>query len=104
MRLIQAANQTPGLQRVFTTYSTHTPRIFADIDRERAEKIGVPVQNVFDTFGTYLGSTYINDFNFLGRTYRVIAQADAPYRDQIGDIGLLKTRAASEIWCRSIPS
>jgi multidrug efflux pump subunit AcrB len=95
LRMMIAANQVPGLQSVFTTFSTRTPRLFADIDRERAEKLGVPVENVFSTFGTYLGSTYINDFNFLGRTYRVTAQADAPYRDEIGDIGLLKTRSAS---------
>ena len=57
------------------------------LDRDRAEKLGVPVASVFSTFATYLGSTYINDFNFLGRTYRVTAQADAPYRDQAGDIG-----------------
>jgi hydrophobe/amphiphile efflux-1 (HAE1) family protein len=95
MRLIAAANQSPGLNRVFTTFSTHTPRLYADIDRERAEQLGVPVQNVFSTLGTYLGSTYINDFNFLGRTWRVTAQADAPHRAEIGDIGLLKTRSAS---------
>jgi hydrophobe/amphiphile efflux-1 (HAE1) family protein len=94
-RLITAANAEPGLQRVFTTYSTHTPRLYADIDRERAEQLGVPVQNVFSTLGTYLGSTYINDFNYLGRTWRVTAQADAPHRAEIGDIGLLKTRSAS---------
>ncbi len=95
MRMMGAANQTQGLSRVFTTFSTHTPRLFADIDRDRAEKLGVPVASVFSTFGTYLGSTYIDDFNFLGRTYRVTAQADAPYRDQAGDIGQLKTRSAS---------
>jgi len=94
-RLIAAANAEPGLQRVFTTFSTHTPRLYADIDRERAEQLGVPVQNVFSTLGTYLGSTYINDFNFLGRTWRVTAQADAPHRAEVGDIGLLKTRSAS---------
>jgi HAE1 family hydrophobic/amphiphilic exporter-1 len=89
------ANQTEGLQSVFTTFNTRTPRLFADIDRARAERLGVPLQNVFTTFGTYLGSTYVNDFNFLGRTYRVTAQADAPYRDEISDIGRLKTRSAS---------
>jgi HAE1 family hydrophobic/amphiphilic exporter-1 len=94
-RLIGAANQSPGLARVFTTFSTHTPRLYADIDRERAEQLGVPVQNVFSTLGTYLGSSYINDFNFLGRTWRVTAQADAPHRAEIGDIGRLKTRSAS---------
>ena len=95
VRMMIEANHTPGLQSVFSTFSTQTPRLFADIDRERAEKLGVPVQNVFSTFGTYLGSTYINDFNFLGRTYRVTAQADAPYRSSVGDIGRLKTRSAS---------
>jgi HAE1 family hydrophobic/amphiphilic exporter-1 len=94
-RLIAAANAAPGLQRVFTTFNTHTPRLYADIDRERAEQLGVPVQNVFDTLGTYLGSTYINDFNYLGRTWRVTAQADAPHRAEIGDIGQLKTRSAA---------
>ena len=94
-RMMGAANRTPGLQAVFTTYSTQTPRLYADIDRDRAEQLGVPVQNVFSTFGTYLGSTYINDFNFLGRTYRVTAQADAPYRAEIGDVGRLKTRSSS---------
>jgi hydrophobe/amphiphile efflux-1 (HAE1) family protein len=89
------ANHTEGLQSVFTTFNTRTPRLFADIDRARSERLGVPVQNVFSTFGTYLGSTYVNDFNFLGRTYRVTAQADAPYRDEIGDIGRLKTRSNS---------
>jgi len=89
------ANQTEGLTSVFSTFNTKTPRLFADIDRSRSERLGVPVQNVFSTFGTYLGSTYVNDFNFLGRTYRVTAQADAPYRDEISDIGRLKTRSAS---------
>jgi hydrophobe/amphiphile efflux-1 (HAE1) family protein len=93
--MMGAANQAEGLQSVFTTFNTRTPRLFADIDRARSERLGVPLQNVFSTFGTYLGSTYVNDFNFLGRTYRVTAQADAPYRDEIADIGRLKTRSNS---------
>jgi HAE1 family hydrophobic/amphiphilic exporter-1 len=94
-RMMAQANQTPGLTRVFTTFNTRTPRLFADIDRERAERLGVPVDGVFATLGTYLGSTYINDFNFLGRTYRVTAQADAPYRDKISDVERLRTRSDS---------
>jgi HAE1 family hydrophobic/amphiphilic exporter-1 len=89
------ANQTPGIASTFTTFNVRTPRLYADIDRERAEQLGVPVQNIFQTLGTYLGSSYINDFNFLGRTYRVTAQADAPYRDEVSDVGRLKTRSAS---------
>jgi HAE1 family hydrophobic/amphiphilic exporter-1 len=93
--MMAQANQTPGLTRVFTTFNTKTPRLYADIDRERAERLGVPVDGVFATLGTYLGSTYINDFNFLGRTYRVTAQADAPYRDKISDVERLRTRSDS---------
>ena len=93
--MMMKANQTPGITSAFTTFNTRTPRLFADIDREKAEQLGVPVANIFSTLGTYLGSSYINDFNFLGRTYRVTAQADAPYRDQVSDIGHLKTRSAA---------
>ncbi|OQW45904.1 MAG: RND transporter [Proteobacteria bacterium SG_bin6] len=89
------ANQAPGITAAFTTFNARTPRLKADIDRERAEQLGVPVANVFATLGTYLGSSYINDFNFLGRTYRVTAQADAPYRDEVSDIGRLRTRSSS---------
>ncbi|HKR86795.1 MAG TPA: multidrug efflux RND transporter permease subunit [Phenylobacterium sp.] len=94
-KMAGAANQTPGLKSVFTPFNTRTPRLFADIDRERAEKLGVPVEGVFATLGTYLGSTYINDFNFLGRTFRVTAQADAPYRDAGADVARLRTRSDS---------
>ncbi len=89
------ANKTPGLRSVFTTFNTKTPRLYADVDREKAEQMGVPVQNIFNTLNTYLGSTYINDFNYLGRTFRVTAEADAPYRDDVNDVGRLKTRSAS---------
>jgi HAE1 family hydrophobic/amphiphilic exporter-1 len=94
-RMAAQANKTPGLARAFTTFNTKTPRLYADIDRERAERLGVPVENLFATLGTYLGSTYINDFNFLGRTYRVTAQADTPYRDNISDVERLRTRSDS---------
>ncbi len=92
-RMAATANQTPGLTSVFTSFTTRTPRLYVDIDRERAEKLGVPVEGVFSTLGTYLGSTYVNDFNFLGRTFRVTAQADAPYRDAAADVGRLRTRS-----------
>jgi HAE1 family hydrophobic/amphiphilic exporter-1 len=94
-QMMMKANQTEGITSAFTTFNTRTPRLFADVDRERAEQLGVPVENVFSTLGTYLGSTYVNDFNFLGRTYRVTAQADAPYRDQVSDVGHLRTRSAA---------
>ncbi|WP_033920097.1 efflux RND transporter permease subunit [Sphingomonas sp. 37zxx] len=94
-QMMMKANAAPGITGAFTLFNTKTPRLFADIDRERAEQLGVPVANIFSTLGTYLGSSYINDFNFLGRTFRVTAQADAPYRDETSDVGRLRTRSAS---------
>ncbi len=93
LSMMMAANKTEGIQATFTTFNIRTPRLYADIDREKAEQIGVPVENIFSTLGTYLGSLYINDFNYLGRTWRVTAQADAAYRQQISDVEQLRTRA-----------
>ena len=93
--MMMAANGTPGLTSVFTLFNTGTPRLFADIDREKAQQLGVAPSAIFDTLNTYLGSSYINDFNLFGRTYRVTAQADAPFRHQPSDIVNLKTRSAS---------
>ena len=89
---VGAANQTPGLMNVFTTFNTRTPKVYADIDRVRAEMLGVNTDDVFQTLEVYLGSQYVNDFNFLGRTYRVTAQADGNFRQDLHAIGQLKTR------------
>ncbi len=94
-KMMMAANHEKGLTSAFTTFDVRTPRLRADIDRERAEQLGVPVEGIFAALGTYLGSSYINDFNYLGRTFRVTAQADAPYRDGISDVGRLRTRSDS---------
>ena len=93
--LVGAANQQPGLARVFTTFSTQTPKVYADIDRVRAEMLGVNADDVFETLEVYLGSQYVNDFNFLGRTYRVTAQADGDFRQDLHAISQLQTRNAS---------
>jgi HAE1 family hydrophobic/amphiphilic exporter-1 len=90
--LVARANQEPGLASVFTLFSTRTPKVHADIDRVKAEMLGVPVENVFATLNVYLGSAYANDFNYLGRTYRVQVQADGPFRREVRDIANLKTR------------
>jgi HAE1 family hydrophobic/amphiphilic exporter-1 len=90
--IVTAANQVPGLVGVFSLFNTRTPKVYADIDRVRAEMLGVTANRVFETLQVYLGSSYVNDFNYLGRTYRVTAQADAPFRDEIRDIVNLKTR------------
>mgnify|MGYP003630356643 CR=1 FL=1 len=93
--LVDAANKSPDLERVFSTFSTATPQYELDIDRTRAEMLDVPVENVFEALQVYLGSAYVNDFNLLGRTYRVMAQADAPFRLQPEDIGRLRARNAN---------
>ena len=95
-QLIGAAHQDPGLANVFTLYNTATPRIWADIDRAKADMLGVPPERVFEALQVYLGSAYVNDFNLLGRTYprdrsgrrRSIATTRA-------DIAQLKTRSNS---------
>jgi len=93
--LAGAAGQTPGLTQAFTLYNTRTPQIFADIDRTKAEQLGVPIARVFETLSAYMGSAYVNDFNILGRTYRVTVQADDPYRLTLRDVENLKTRSVS---------
>jgi hydrophobe/amphiphile efflux-1 (HAE1) family protein len=95
MGLIGKANQTEGLQQIYTFFNTATPRVFADIDRQKADLLGVPPERVFEALNVYLGSAFVNDFNLLGRTYRVTAQADAPFRATEADIANLKTRSSS---------
>ncbi|MBL0968025.1 MAG: multidrug efflux RND transporter permease subunit [Brevundimonas sp.] len=94
--MMGAAAQTPEqVQQVFSTYNTGSPRIAADVDRDKALMMGVQPSAVFDTLGVYLGSAYVNDFNFLGRTFRVTAQAEPTARDDIADIANLQTRSAT---------
>jgi HAE1 family hydrophobic/amphiphilic exporter-1 len=93
--IIGPANQTPGLVQVFTLFNTSTPQVYADIDRTKAEMLGVPIIRFFDTLSTYMGSTFVNDFNILGRTYRVTAQADNPFRLSLRDVQNLRTRSTA---------
>ena len=78
----------------FSTFQINVPQLFADVDRDKAKQQGVPLSGVFETMQIYLGSLYVNDFNLFGRTYQVIAQADAPFRDRPDDIRELQTRNA----------
>ena len=91
--VIAEANQREGLAGVYTFFDTGTPRVRADIDRDKAQVLGVAPADIFNTLQVYLGSAFINDFNLLGRTYRVTAQADAPFRDNPADIANLYTRS-----------
>ncbi len=88
------AAQTPGVSQVYSLFETSTPQLYLDIDRTKVQMLGVRVPEVFSALQTYLGSTYVNDFNILGRTFRVTAQADAPYRLEPKDILKIRVRNA----------
>lgn len=89
------ANQEPGLVQIFSTFRTSTPQYYADIDRTKVRMLNVPINNVFEALQIYLGSSYVNDFNYLGRTYRVTAQAESKFRDEKIDITRLRTRSST---------
>ncbi len=86
------AYKDPRLAGVFSSYQINVPQLDVDVDRLKAKRQGVKVSDVFQTLQVNLGSMYVNDFNRFGRTYRVVAQADAPFRSQVDDILPLKTR------------
>ncbi len=92
MTMMGKAAQTPGLTQVFSLFETSTPQLYLDIDRTKAQMLGINVSDVFGALQTYLGSTYVNDFNLLGRTFRVTAQADAPYRLDTKDVLKIRVR------------
>jgi hydrophobe/amphiphile efflux-1 (HAE1) family protein len=89
------ANQNPALGGAFSTYQINVPQLDVDVDRVKVKRENVKLSDVFETLQVYLGSLYVNDFNRFGRTYQVVAQADAPFRSQLDDILPLKTRNAS---------
>ncbi len=93
--MMGAAMQEHKVSQVFSLFNTATPKIRADVDRDKAQLLGVQPSQVFDAIGTYIGSTYVNDFNLLGRTFRVTAQAEPNARDQMDDIGRLQVRSSS---------
>jgi len=87
--------QDPSLAGVFSSYQINVPQLDVDVDRLKVKRQGVKLNDVFQTLQVNLGSLYVNDFNRFGRTYRVVAQADAPFRSQVDDILPLKTRNAA---------
>jgi multidrug efflux pump subunit AcrB len=80
---------------LFTTFRPAVPQLYANIDRVKAKQQNVAVTDVFNTLQVYLGGLYINDFNYLGRTWHVMAQADAPFRARASDVANLRTRNAA---------
>ena len=93
--LIAAARKRPELGPLFSTFRASVPQIYINVDRVKAKKQNVAVTDVFQALQVYLGGLYINDFNYLGRTWHVMAQADAPFRATADQVARLKTRNAS---------
>ena len=89
------AATAPEITGMFSSFQVNVPQLYADIDRTKARQLGVPVTEVFDTLQTYLGSTYVNDFNRFGRTYTVRVQADASFRALPEHVGQLRVRSTS---------
>lgn len=92
---LNKAYQTPELAGLFSSFQINVPQLYADLDRVKAQQLGVSVTDVFETLQIYLGSLYVNDFNAFGRTYSVRVQADAAFRAKPEDIGQLKVRSQS---------
>ncbi|MBB6429484.1 efflux RND transporter permease subunit [Algisphaera agarilytica] len=90
--MVAAGTQDPTLTQMFSSFRARVPQLFVDIDRVKAQKLGVPLGVVFDTMATNLGGAYVNDFNYFGRVFRVYAQAEADFRRSAEDITLLKVR------------
>ncbi|HET7681571.1 MAG TPA: efflux RND transporter permease subunit, partial [Xanthobacteraceae bacterium] len=86
------AAETPGVTQVFSLFETSTPQLYLDIDRTKAQLLGINIPDVFAALQTYLGSSYVNDFNLLGRTFRVVAQADGNERLQAEDALKIRVR------------
>ena len=92
--IIREANSTPGIQNTFTTFQAATPQIFIDVDRDKAQMLRVPVGNIFEALRIYMGSAYVNDFNMLGRTWRVTAQSDGEFRLDADNVNRIRVRNA----------
>ncbi len=90
--MLKSVNGDPGIQFAFTSYRSQVPQLFVDVDRAKVIQMGVPLASVFNTLQTFLGGTYVNDFNKDGRTWQVTAQADAPFRVTSDYIRNIKVR------------
>jgi hydrophobe/amphiphile efflux-1 (HAE1) family protein len=93
--LADAADKDPAITNTYVNFNSRSPRMNAQVDRDKAEMLGVPAANVFATLQTYLAGTYVNNINLLGHTFQVIAMADSPFRQDETWVGNLKTRSSS---------
>lgn len=90
--MLEGGMEQPGLVGVSSTYSADTPQLFVDIDRTQVLNYGIRLNDVFNTMQSYMGSSYVNDFNKFGKSYQVRVQADSEYRLHASDIGQLEVR------------
>jgi multidrug efflux pump subunit AcrB len=90
--LVARAKETPGVAQVFTQFETSTPQIYLDIDRTKAQLLGVNVTDVFNALQVFIGSSYVNDFNLFGRTFRVMVQARDTDRQHVRDVLKIRVR------------
>ena len=93
--LAEAAAKDPAITNTYVSFNSHSPRLGVEVDRDKAEMLGVPPADVYGTLQTYLAGTYVNNINLLGHTFQVIAMADAPFRQDQAWVGTLKTRSSS---------
>ena len=91
--LIAAAHQRPELGTIVSTFRNTVPEYDVTVDTDKAQTLGIPVSDVYDSLQTYLGGLYVNDFNRFGRTWKVLMQADDEYRDQATDINRFYVRS-----------
>lgn len=94
-KFLAAANKRPEIAMAYSFFSARTPSYQVDLDKGKAKKLGVSVAEAYSTLSTYLGSSYINDFNLYGRNFRVVSQADTSFRKDITDIGSYRVRNSS---------
>src|SRR5215472_11089261 len=90
--LVARAKETPGVAQAFTQFETSTPQIYLDIDRSKAQLLGVNVTDVFNALQVFIGSSYVNDFNLFGRTFRVMVQARDTDRQRVRDVLKIRVR------------
>ncbi len=91
--MLGQGNQTPGLTGLFTQFTANDPQLVVTIDREQAKALGVGMSDITDTMQILLGSSYVNDFDFNNRSYRVYVQADQQFRGQPDGHRAVSTRA-----------
>ncbi len=89
---VGALNQRPEISRAFSFFTAKTPGYQVKVDREKCEKMGINISDVYNTLSTFLGSSYINDFTIYGRNFRVMAQADSTYRENIQNLNTYYVR------------